>query len=276
VRRPAAPPAVTAAPKGEPSTVTVTAADPGALTALEVGVAAGRLYDVGHEKRAERVAVVGAGAAETLALGDVSSTPSVYLDGVAYTVVGVLDPATGPPDLGLSMVLPTATALAAYGPPASPRATMAVEARAAHATEVAGQLAMILRPDQPDRFAVHRAPAPQAAQDAAIGQLHRLQWVFAGITLVLAAAIMCLVVPRTVKIARRAGPAFAARAGGAALLGSVVALNVVVLALWLGSRGSGLPVLPRGVVVLATLVPALTTLAFVWHSTRARPRLQPW
>jgi putative ABC transport system permease protein len=276
VRRPAAAPAVTAAPKGEPSTVTVTAADPGALAALEVGAAAGRLYDVGHEKRAERVAVVGAGAAETLALGDVANTPSVYLDGVAYTVLGVLDPAAGPPDLGLSVVLPTATALAAYGPPVSPRATMAVDARAAYATEVAGQLAMVLRPDQPDRFAVHRAPAPQAAQDAAIGQLHRLRWAFAGITLVLAAAIMCLVLPRAVKIARRAGPAFAAQAGGAALLGSVVALNVVVLALWFGSRGSGAPVLPRGVVVLATLVPALTTLAFVWHSTRARPTPQPW
>jgi putative ABC transport system permease protein len=268
----AVPPAVSSAPKGDPAGVSVTAAEPDALAALHVRPADGRLFDVGHQRRAERVAVLGAGAAEALALGDLGSGPSVYVDGVTYAVLGVIDPASGPPDLGLSVVLPTATALAAYGPPVQPRAVLVVDASAAYASAVAGQVATVLRPQEPERFSVHRAPPPTAVEDATLAQLRRLMWVFSGLTLILAAGLMALVVPRAVRVAPRAGSPFALQAAGAALLGSVLATNVVVAALWLGARGGDPVVLPRVVVVLAVLVPALTTLAFVLRATRA-PRV---
>jgi putative ABC transport system permease protein len=269
VRRPGATPAVTSAPKGDPAAVSVTAAEPDALLALHVRTAEGRLFDVGHQRRAERVAVLGAGAAEALALGDLGSGPSVYVDGVAYAVLGVIDPASGPPDLGLSVVLPTAAALAAYGPPVQPRAVLAVDATAAYASAVAGQVATVLRPREPERFAVHRAPPPTAVEESTLAQLRRLMWVFAGLTLILAAGLMALVVPRAVRVAPRAGSPFPLQAAGAALVGSVLATNVVVAALWLGTRGGDPVVLPRVVVALAVLVPALTTLAFVLRATRA-------
>ena len=267
-------PTVSLAPKGETTPVSVAAAEPDALRALHVRAASGRLFDVGHQQRAEKVAVLGAGAAEQLGIGDLASTPSVYVDGVAYAVLGILDPAYGPPDLGVSVVVPTSTALAAYGPPQQPRATLVAEVRGAYAPAVAARAATVLNPEAPDRFSVRRTPAPVEVREATMLQLRRLLWVFAGLTLLLAAGLMVFVAPRAVRGAGRGGPFFAFQAAGAALLGSLLATNVVVAALWLGTRGGDPVVLARGLVVLAALVPAITALLFVLRAAR-NPRRRP-
>lgn len=275
VRGPNAPALVSRARKGQPAAVAVTAAQPSALAAEQVRVASGRLYDVGHEQRAEKVAVLGAGAAQRLGLGDLASTPAVYLDGVGYAVLGILDPASGPPDLGDSVVIPASTALAAYGPPQQPRARLVADVRGSYAPAVAAQAATILNPEEPDRFSVHRMPAPVEVRAATLLQLRRLLWVIAGLTLLLAAGLVVLTVPRLVRGVGPLGGGFAFRAAGAALLGSLLATNVVVAALWLGTRDGQPVVLPRGLVVVAALVPAVVALLLVLRAARRRPRPRP-
>ena len=88
--------------------VAVAAASPGLFDAVEARVV-GRQFDVGHERRADRVCLVGADLATTLRLPPVESQPTVFLDGEAYTAVGtVADPSgTG---LAEQVVVPEETA----------------------------------------------------------------------------------------------------------------------------------------------------------------------
>jgi putative ABC transport system permease protein len=167
--------------------VSVIAASPEALAAVDPTVQAGRLFNAVHVARAERVAVLGAVAANRLGISRLDGVPAVFINGSPYTVVGILGQVQRRPALLLSVILPTTTALQAYGPPTEQRAEMIVETRVGAAQLVASQAALALRPDQPGRFKVVAPPDPQTLRGGVGSDLNTLFLLLAAITLVIGA-----------------------------------------------------------------------------------------
>ncbi|GAB7051493.1 ABC transporter permease [Catenuloplanes indicus] len=163
------------------------AAEPSALTAMRPALRLGRLFDAFHDRRGERVAVLGAAAAARLGVTRLDGHPAVFVDDVPYTVLGVIDDLQRRADLLLSVIIPAGTAMKAYGPPTDPRAEMIVETRPGAAAVVAGQLPVALRPDAPERFTVLAPPDPQSLRGGISSDLDTLFLLLATVCLVIGA-----------------------------------------------------------------------------------------
>lgn len=186
-------PSVTGAPLpvaaagGDGAGPSLLAADPGLLAATRPVMRAGRVYDAFHQGRNERVAVLGAAAASRLGVFRLDGEPAVFISGEPYTVIGVIGDVERLPDLLFSVVIPTSTALRAYGPPTDERATMLIETRLGAAQLIAGQTAVRLRPDAPVLFKVVAPPDPQMLRGNVKADLNALFLLLAAISLVVGA-----------------------------------------------------------------------------------------
>ncbi|QHC58335.1 ABC transporter permease [Rathayibacter sp. VKM Ac-2760] len=156
---------VTAVPVEDPSAPAVApprvfAASADLLETLEGSVTAGRMFDSGHDARADRVVVLGARAAERLGVGRVDSRPSILLDGLAYAVLGVFGDVHARSELLDAVVVPTGTARAdfALAAPGDVQARIAIGA----GPQVAAQAPVTLAPDDPDSVSVS-APGGSSA-----------------------------------------------------------------------------------------------------------------
>lgn len=106
---------ITAVPINDPS---IAAAAPPALFAasgeiidtLGGRMVTGRSFDDGHDARADRVAMLGTRAAERLAINRVDTQPSIFIDGVAYAVVGIFDDLDRRAEVNDAVLIPTGTA----------------------------------------------------------------------------------------------------------------------------------------------------------------------
>jgi putative ABC transport system permease protein len=163
------------------------AADPQALLAMHPVMRAGRVYDGFHQQRAERVAVLGAGAAQRLGITRLDAQPAVFVDGTAYTVIGIIADLQRKPEFLLSVIIPTSTALAAYGPPIDERGSMLIETRLGAAQVVADRAAGTLRPENPALFKVTAPTDPRQLRGSVTGDLNSLFLLLAAISLVIGA-----------------------------------------------------------------------------------------
>lgn len=137
----------------------VVAASPGAVEA-SIPLISGRAYDTGHADRASRVVVVGAAAARQLQLPPLDRLPAVFIGGVPFTVIGVIEDVGRNPDLLLSLTIPYTTALELWGPQSvSTQVLIDVLPGAAH--QVGTQVPTALRPEDPSRYHVLVPPDPQ-------------------------------------------------------------------------------------------------------------------
>lgn len=173
---------------GQPSTsgsqVTLTAVDPGALSACVPVLTTGRFYDAFHESRSQRVALLGSVAASQLGISRVDGAPAVFLGDKAYTVIGIVADVRLHPELLFSVIIPTTTAVADFGPPTDPRAAMVVRTRLGAAQVVAAQVAIAVRPDQPRLLQVQAPTDPTALRSAVAGDINSLFVVLALVSLV--------------------------------------------------------------------------------------------
>jgi putative ABC transport system permease protein len=166
--------------------LTVYAASPGYLTATEPTVQSGVLYNQFHDSRHLHVAVLGKAAAAQLGITNLTAEPAVFINAVAYTVVGVLGNVQRNPEDLLGVFIPEQTALADYGPPATDRAaTMLIETKLGAADLIADQAAAELRPDNPTLLSVSAPPNPHNLQDTVSGNLNSLFLILASITLLI-------------------------------------------------------------------------------------------
>ena len=149
---------VTAVPVNDPS-APATAAPPVYAASAElldtVGgrLATGRFLDAGHDQRADRVVVLGARAAERLGVERVDTQPSVFIDGIAYAVLGVVDSVDVRAELLNAVLLPTGTARADFGlaAPGQVQARIAIGA----GPQLRTQAALALVPDDPESLEVN-------------------------------------------------------------------------------------------------------------------------
>lgn len=160
---------VTAVPVNDPSQAPTTpprlfAASPALLDTVEGTVTTGRMFDTGHDERADRVAVLGLRAADRLGVTRIDTQPSIFVDGVSYAVVGIFDDVAARAELLDSVVIPTGTARADFGltTPGELQARIVVNSGA----QVGEQTALALSPDDPGSIEV-RAPQGRSslAQD---------------------------------------------------------------------------------------------------------------
>lgn len=149
-------------PSLDPGAVSVVspvhAASAGYLRALEPTMEAGVLTDEFHDLHAQRVAVVGKGAARALGITSIADSPTIYIRGSGYTVIGVLGDVRRDAGALNRVFVPASTALDAYGEPDdhSP-ATMLIRTHLGSAVQVSREAPRALRPDRPE---VMRATPP--------------------------------------------------------------------------------------------------------------------
>lgn len=169
--------------------IEVDAASPGYLRALDPTIRTGVLYNAFHDSRRMRVAVLGSGAAAQLGVTNLATNPAVFIDGVGYTVVGILADVRRSPDVLLKVLIPEQTATAMYGEPEPDRApTMLIETRLGAAGLVARQVPLALRPDRPTLLQAAPPPDPHELRDSVAGSLNSLFLILAAITLIIGAA----------------------------------------------------------------------------------------
>lgn len=169
------------------SALTMTAADPGALSVAGPRLDRGRLYDQFAQHRAAQVAVLGPAAAQALGITSLHTHPAVFVGDQAFTVIGILADVQRHPELLSSVIIPTSTALEQFGIPVSPPAGMWINTDLGAAPLVAKQAALALRPDAPDQFTVTAPEPPTRLKGAVDAQMHLLLLLLAGISLIIGA-----------------------------------------------------------------------------------------
>ncbi|WP_422213587.1 ABC transporter permease [Microbacterium sp.] len=130
------------------------------LDTVEGSIVTGRFFDGGHDTRADRVAVLGARAAERMGINRVDSQPSVFIGGVAYAVIGIVDGMERRSDLQDAVIIPMGSARADFGLEAP--AELSIRIAVGAGPQVAEQSVLALQPDEPDTL---EARAPSAASD---------------------------------------------------------------------------------------------------------------
>ncbi|SFP67893.1 putative ABC transport system permease protein [Geodermatophilus dictyosporus] len=223
---------VTAVPVNDPSQPPsapppVYAASDELLDTLGGQLSTGRFFDAGHDLRADRVAVLGARAAERLGVLRVDTQPSVFIDGVAYAVVGVVASVDARAELLGAVILPTGTARADFGLPAPGDAQARIAIGAG--PQLRTQAALALAPDDPESLEVN---APDGRSELGRDVQADVNEVFVVLSvIVLLAGGVGIANVTTLSVVERVGEIGLRRAIGATgrqIAGQFVAESVVV------------------------------------------------
>ncbi len=141
-------------------TLPVLAASPGLFDAVLAEVVVGRVYDRGHEQRADPVVVLGIHAAERLGISRVDRAPAIFIGDRTFIVIGIVDGAERHSEILDGITMPEQTAARMYGW-TSP-AELQIRTVAGAAELVAHQAPIALAPEHPDTVT---AAAPASSTD---------------------------------------------------------------------------------------------------------------
>ena len=175
-------------------TVSLLAASPGAVKAMGLSMVAGSPLTTYENDTRQHVAVIDTTTAAELGISParLPSHPAVFVDGIAYTVVGVYSSAQRVVTDESAMLIPENTALADYGNPQpgignQDEAQMVVATRTGAAQTVARQIAAAELPTDPARLVVTSPPNPQNLQSEVSADLAGLFLILALISLLIGA-----------------------------------------------------------------------------------------
>jgi putative ABC transport system permease protein len=175
-------------------TVNLLAASPGAITAMGLSMVAGSPLSTYENDTAQHVAMIDTTTAAALGISAarLPSHPAVFVDGIAYTVVGVYSSALRVVTGESAMLIPENTALADYGNPQpgignQDEAQMVIATRTGAARAVARQIAAAELATDPSRLVVTSPPNPQNLQSQVSGDLAGLFLILALISLLIGA-----------------------------------------------------------------------------------------
>ncbi len=175
-------------------TVSLLAASPGAVKAMGLSMVAGSPLSTYENDTRQHVAVIDTTTATALGISParLPSHPAVFVNGIAYTVVGVYSSAQRVVTGESAMLIPENTALADYGNPqpgigTEDEAQMIVATRTGAAQPVAKQIAAAELPTDPSRLVVTSPPNPQNLQSEVSGDLAGLFLILALISLLIGA-----------------------------------------------------------------------------------------
>lgn len=164
----------------------VYAASPGLFRAMGARLASGVFFNAFHDRRGEPVCVLGAALARQLGIADTAAQPAVFVNGRAFTVLGIMSNAQQNTDMLLGMIIPAGAALRFYGPPASSApAQLLIRTKLGAAQLVARQAPLALDPDHPGALSAVPPPNPHQLSSAVNKDLTGLFYALATISLVI-------------------------------------------------------------------------------------------
>ncbi|GAA3665334.1 ABC transporter permease [Microbacterium marinilacus] len=266
----------------------VVAASAGILETVDGKIATGRMFDEGHDRRGDRVAVLGARAAERLGVQRVDRQPSIFIAGVAYAVIGIVDDLQSRAELLDAVIVPTGAARDDFSLNAP--SELQVRIMVGAGPQVASQVPTALAPDDPESIEVK---APRARSDLSQNVQADVNVVFLilGAVALLAGGVGIANVT-LLSVMERIGEIGLRRALGATRrqISAQFVVESVVIGLLGGLIGASLGVL--GVVVVAlvqqwtpvvdplisvggALLGALVGLASGWYPARRASRIEP-
>lgn len=156
---------ITAVPINDPSAATkaspaLMAMSSEALTVLGGKLQTGRMFDDGHDQRADRVAVLGKNAATKLGISRIETQPSIFIGGIAYSVIGIVDSMDTRASMLDAVWVPMGAAKQDFGLEAPSQLQIKIQVGAGPV--VAKQAPIALNPENPDGYDVK---APQGKSD---------------------------------------------------------------------------------------------------------------
>lgn len=163
----------------------VEAASPGLFTAVRARLREGRLPDIGHSRRGDRVAVLGPNAAAQLGVGRVDGLRSVRIGDDVFVVIGVLNSVQRKHDLLSSVIIPEGTAREVYRL-AAPQ-SLVVETQVGAAAMLSRQVPLALRPDLRHGLKVASPEQPQPVRAGIESDLNVLFLMLGGVSLLVGA-----------------------------------------------------------------------------------------
>jgi putative ABC transport system permease protein len=278
-----------AASSGDSSVdLTVTAASPGALSAMGASVSTGRLYDTEMEQRHDGVALLGEAAARQLGITSIDLSPVIYIGSTELRVIGIVDAAPADGQVLLSVIIPTPVAddLA----PAGDIRTILVRTDPGAAQLIGEQGPYALDPRDPTRITAAVPPDPTQLRNqvdsSVTGLLMAIALVALGVgILAIANTTLLSVIQRRAEIGLRRSVGAAPRhiaalvvseSGVIGVLGALIgtSLGVLITAGCCALKG-WTPVLDPQMIIAAPLAGAFAGLLAgaypAWRASRITP-----
>lgn len=165
--------------------LSVHAASPDLFRAVRADVETGRLPDLGHSNRADRVAVLGPDAAERLGVSGLGQLPAIAIGDHLYLVMGILRDVGRKPELLGSVIIPEGTARRDFG--LLGPGTVVIETRIGAAYLIADQTPVALRPDDPRVLRVEVPLEPKRVRDEVQSDVNVMLLLLGGLSLVVGA-----------------------------------------------------------------------------------------
>ncbi|MDL5352946.1 ABC transporter permease [Microbacterium sp. zg-YB36] len=284
---------ITAVPVNDPSAPATASPDliastPGLLDVLGGHLVTGRMFDAGHDERADRVVVLGAGAAERLGINRVDSQPSVFIGGVPYAVLGVFDGVQARGDLLDAVVVPMRTARheRALGAPGQ----MQIRIVMGTGPQVGEQSAIALSPDAPENLEVSAPSARSDLGDSVSADVNVVFLVLGGIVLLagalgIANVTMLNVIERVPEIGlrralgstgRQIASQFVVESIIIGLLGGLLGAALAVLSVvGFAAVQQWTPVVNPWIAVGGAVLGAVVGLVAGWFPARRASRIEP-
>ncbi|MBS1848379.1 MAG: ABC transporter permease [Actinobacteria bacterium] len=203
-------------------TMPLYAATPAGLDVTGVRVLQGRGFDQGNERRADRVALLGNIAAQSLGITTVVNRPAVFVEGTPFTVIGIIGGSARQPGALTGVIIParTARSIAPYAQVAASKLSGSAAAVNGHgptlfidtnpgAAQVVGrQLTYTVSPTDPTDMSVSVPPDPATLRRSVEGTTSSLILLLAGLSIVIgivaiANTTLLAVIERTPEIGLR-------------------------------------------------------------------------
>ena len=239
--------------------IPVIAASPGLFAASRATVLTGRLFDAGHDERADPVAVLGPAAAQRLNVTRVDNTPTIFVGDEPLAVVGILADTARQPELLSAIIIPSSVARDRFGARAIDEVQIEVELGAAEL--IAAQARVALAPNAPDRLRASTPPSPTRVRAGVAEDVNSLFLILGAVSLIVGAIGIANVT--LVSVLERTGEIGLRRAVGARR--SHIATQFLAESVALGSLAG----------LLGTSVGILTIVA-VSATREWSPVLDPW
>jgi macrolide transport system ATP-binding/permease protein len=165
--------------------LSVHAASADLYRAVRADLQIGRLPDLGHSKRADRVAVLGPDAARRLGIVTLDQLPAIFIGDQLYLVVGILGDVARKPELLGSVIVPEGTARRDFGLVGP--GTVVVETKIGAAQLIANQARLALRPDDERALKIEVPREPKRVRDEVQSDVNIMFLLLGGLSLIVGA-----------------------------------------------------------------------------------------